>query len=107
MRYMFGEIQYGGRVTDDLDKILLNTYCKAWFGEHMFTDKFSFYKGKSRDEVPIMTLYRAAWRSGSVSCFYDDHDRKVDGSIPPQTSLLRPWIRCFTINISANLRNQK
>ena len=37
----------------------------------------------------------AAWRSGSVSCFYDGHDRKVDGSTPTQASLLRPWIRCL------------
>ena len=43
----------------------------------------------------------AAWRSGSERRFYDDHDRKVDGSTPNLVSLLRPWIRCFTMIISA------
>ena len=45
VRYMIGEIQYGGRVTDFLDAVLLNTYCKAWLGEHMFGEKFQFYDG--------------------------------------------------------------
>ena len=34
--------------------------------------------------------------------FYDDHDRKVDGSTPTQASLLSPsLIRCFTTIIPA------
>ncbi|KAL5262750.1 hypothetical protein ACHWQZ_G008223 [Mnemiopsis leidyi] len=45
IRYMIAEVQYGGRVTDDFDKILLNTYCRTWMGEHIFQNNFCFYKG--------------------------------------------------------------
>ena len=39
----------------------------------------------------------AAWSSGKESSFYDGHDRKINGLTPTQVSLLRPYIRCFTI----------
>ena len=43
----------------------------------------------------------AAWRSGLERRFYDEHDRKVHDSIHNLVSLLRPWISCFAMIISA------
>ena len=54
-----------------------------------------------RDEVILMARDNATWRSGLERHFYVDHDRKVDGSTPNLVSLLCPWIRCFTLIISA------
>ena len=44
-------------------------------------------------------IWSTAWRSDSERRFYDDHDR--NGSTLKLVTLLRPWIRCFTMIIFA------
>lgn len=59
VRYMIGEVQYGGRVTDDYDKRLLNTYAKQWFSENMFLDKFEFAKGYKIPKCKLLAEFRS------------------------------------------------
>lgn len=60
-----GEVQYGGRVTDDYDKRLLNTFATVWFHEQMFQSSFAFFTGyiippfKTVKEVKIMNAFIA------------------------------------------------
>nr|XP_044988409.1 dynein axonemal heavy chain 5 [Jaculus jaculus] len=57
IRYMVGEIQYGGRVTDEYDKRLLNTFAKVWFSESMFGSDFTFYQGYSIPKCSTVESY--------------------------------------------------
>lgn len=56
---MLGEVHYGGRVTDDFDKRLLNTFCKVWFSDDMFSDDFMFYEGYKIVRFKNLTDYVA------------------------------------------------
>jgi dynein heavy chain len=42
VQYMVAEAQYGGRITDDLDRELFNTYTANWFDPKIFTPEFKF-----------------------------------------------------------------
>jgi len=63
LRYVTGECNYGGRVTDDKDRILLNTLLNVVYTEPMFTDpnyKLSssgIYYPPTAGEVGIVQTY--------------------------------------------------
>lgn len=62
-RYMIGEVQYGGRVTDDYDKRLLNTFTKVWFSDALFADGFVFHQGYEVFNFKQVTEYLQAFET--------------------------------------------
>merc|ERR1719221_2349699 len=46
IQYMVAEAQYGGRITDDLDRELFATYALKWFCEDIFRPNFAFHESK-------------------------------------------------------------
>ena len=45
VQFMLSEVQYGGRVTDDFDKRLLNTLTHVWFTDALIAPAYKFYDG--------------------------------------------------------------
>lgn len=45
LRYLVGEVMYGGRVTDSFDRRVLTTYLKEYMGEFLFDEfqRFHFF----------------------------------------------------------------
>lgn len=42
IQYMVCEVQYGGRITDDLDREMFITYGNMWLNENIFTPNYPF-----------------------------------------------------------------
>ena len=57
IQFMLGEVQYGGRVTDDYDKRLLNTFTSVWFNETILVQGFKFYEGYTLPECKTIEEY--------------------------------------------------
>jgi len=88
IRYMICQVQYGGRVTDDFDRVLLDTFGKEWLGADIFRDDFAFNKHAG----PRVFKY------GIPNCDNLDGYRKYIGDLPAADS---PEI--FGLHVNADL----
>ena len=83
--FMLSEIQYGGRVTDDFDKRLLNVFCLVYFSENLTNPEFKFFDGY---KIPHCKTP-------------DDYDQFIDKKIP---DIDRPEV--FGLHSNANISYQ-
>jgi dynein heavy chain len=58
--YMVCEVQYGGRITDDIDRRLFNTYGTAFLNAKIFDPAFQFFPGYKVLKFPAIGQYREA-----------------------------------------------
>ena len=43
VRYMISSIQYGGRITDDFDQLLMDTYVEKYFHPAVLAPNYELY----------------------------------------------------------------
>ena len=58
VRYMIAQIQYGGRITDDFDNLLMRTYAAKFFHQGVLAANYTLYraeKGPTCYQVPVAT----------------------------------------------------
>merc|ERR1711871_302391 len=57
VQYMVSEIQYGGKITEDYDRRLFNTYAALWLCPDMAKEGFKFNPDRMIGELPDNFLY--------------------------------------------------
>jgi dynein heavy chain len=57
VQYMVSEIQYGGKITDDFDRRLFNTYAALWLQNGINNESFRFNPDTMIGELPDNFLY--------------------------------------------------
>ena len=68
------EIQYGGKITDDLDRRLFNTYAEIWLCPTAVSEGFSFNPERCIEQIPDgfeykVPCFKSTCHSEFVSCF--------------------------------------
>jgi dynein heavy chain len=54
---MVTEVQYGGKITDDLDRVLFNAYGDAWLGQSTLAPNFTFNPDQPVARIPGDFVY--------------------------------------------------
>jgi len=58
MQYMVGEVQYGGRITDNIDRRLFTAYTEAWLSNSSLSQSFAFNPETPINKIPDNFVYR-------------------------------------------------
>jgi dynein heavy chain len=61
INYMTCDVQYGGRITDDWDRRLFNTYGKSWLTQGCLDPQFEFYRDPSGQAYIIPANKPKGW----------------------------------------------
>jgi dynein heavy chain len=57
LQYMAGEVQYGGRITDDMDRRVFGAYTEAWLCQAVLSPSFSFNPDNPINRVPNAKVF--------------------------------------------------
>jgi dynein heavy chain len=92
VNYMVCEVQYGGRITDDWDRRLFNTYGVAWLTSGILQPNFSFYEhGDLRYAIPAGARARGPL-SGGVHAHALDPNRPSPLPLPRSIRPALVWV---------------
>eukprot|EP01038_Epipyxis_sp_PR26KG_P006437 gene6437-8857_t len=58
LQYMSSEVQYGGRITDDIDRRLFNAYTEAWLSSSTLSPGFTFNPENPINKIPGNFVYK-------------------------------------------------
>lgn len=58
LQYMAGEVQYGGRITDDFDRRLFTAYTEAWISQQTLSTSFKFNPEHLINKLPKNFVYK-------------------------------------------------
>ena len=58
VRYMISSIQYGGRITDDFDQLLMDTYANKYFQNSVLEKSYELFPGYNVPDNTEVTFFR-------------------------------------------------
>jgi dynein heavy chain len=58
LQYMTGEVQYGGRITDNVDRRLFAAYSESWLSQNTLLSSFSFNPDRPINRIPNNFNYK-------------------------------------------------
>jgi dynein heavy chain, axonemal len=58
LQYIVGEVQYGGKITDDMDRRLFQTFCESWLTPTTLSPQFSFNPTTCVNTIPNNFVYK-------------------------------------------------